>query len=191
MVSARGPHDDGMARAEVRPVRWAHEGAPNPRVIRVHTTVELTRATIEKCPPASPPEGLRSLLAVDGVRSVDLHRYRARLNLDPGCDAEATWDGVARAIEAAWGGPAPLPGEPSPRGFELAYEGPRIVAESPEMAAGDPTLAALFCVPGVAEAILETGRVWVRPGRLFPWEEVEASVRWALQSAEGERRFLR
>src|ERR687891_2300388 len=174
MVSARGPHDDGMAREEVRPVRWAHEGAPNPRVIRVHTTVELTQATIEKCPPASPPEGLRSLLAVDGVRSVDLHRYRARLNLSPGCDARAAWDGVAGAIEAAWGAPAPLPDEPPQRAFDVAYEGPRIVAESLEMASPDPTLAALFRVPGVAEAILEAGRVWVRPGRLFPWEEVEA-----------------
>ena len=163
---------------------WALETAPNPRVIRVHTTVELTRATIEKCPPASPPEGLRSLLAVDGVRSVDLHRYRARLNLSPGSNAKATWDGVARAIEAAWGLPAPLPGEPPPRGFELAYEGPRIVAESPEMAAGDPTLAALFRVPGVAEAILEAGRAWVRPGRLFPWEDVRDSVRRALQSTQ-------
>jgi hypothetical protein len=84
-------------------VTWALERAPNPRVIRVHTTVELTRATIEKCPPAIPREGLRSLLAVDGVRSVDLHRYRARLNLSPGCDAEAAWGEVARAIEAAWG----------------------------------------------------------------------------------------
>src|SRR5687767_10165203 len=111
-------------------VTWALERAPNPRVIRVHTTVELTQATIEKCPPASPPEGLRSLLEMDGVRSVDLHRYRARLNLSPGCDAKAAWDGVARAIEAAWGAPAPLPGEPPPRGFEVAYEGPRIVAES-------------------------------------------------------------
>ena len=72
-----------IARQEVRPaVTWALERAPNPRVIRVHTTVELTRATIEKCPPASPPEGLRSLRAVDGVGSVDLHRYRARLNLN-------------------------------------------------------------------------------------------------------------
>lgn len=146
---------------------WALERAPNPRVIRVHTTVELTRATIEKCPPASPPEGLRSLLAVNGVRSVDLHRYQARLNLDPGYDAKAAWDGVARAIEAAWGAPAPLPGEPAPRGFEVAYGGPRIVAESPEMAAPDATLAALFRVPGVAEAILEAGTVWVRLGRLF------------------------
>jgi hypothetical protein len=163
-------------------VTWALERAPNPRVIRVHTTVELTRATIEKCPPASPPEGLRSLLAVDGVRSVDLHRYRARLNLSPGCNAEAAWDGVARAMEAAWGAPAPLLGEPQPRGFEVVYEGPRIVAESPEMAGPDPTLAALFRVPGVAEAILEAGWVWVRPGRLFPWEDVEDSLRWALQS---------
>ena len=161
---------------------WALERAPNPRVIRVHTTVELTRATIEKCPPASPPEGLRSLLAVEAVRSVDLHRYRARLNLSPGCNAEAAWDRVARAIEAAWGAPALLPGEPPPRGFEVAHEGPRIVAESPEMAAPDATLVALFGVPGVAEAILEAGRVWVRPGRLFSWEDVENSVRWALQS---------
>jgi hypothetical protein len=83
-----------MANEEVRPaVTWAVEMAPNPRVIRVHTTVELTRATIEKCPPASPPEGLRSLLAVEGVRSIDLHRYRARLNLSLGCDAEAAWEG--------------------------------------------------------------------------------------------------
>jgi hypothetical protein len=35
------------------------------------------------------------------------------------------------------------------------------------------------------------GRVWVRPGRLFSWEDVEASVGWALQSADEERRFLR
>lgn len=162
---------------------WALEGAPNPQVIRVHTTVELTRATIEKCPPASPPEVLRSVLAVDGVRSVDLHRYRARLNLSPGCDARAVWEGVARAIEAAWGAPVPLPAEPAQRAIAVAYEGPRIVAESPEMAGLDPTLAALFRVRGVEEAILATGRVWVRPGRLFTWEDVEASVRWALQSA--------
>jgi hypothetical protein len=99
-----------MALEEVRPaVTWALEGAPNPRVIRVHTTVELTRATIEKCPPASPPEGLRSVLAVDEVRSVDLHRDRARLNLSPGCDARAAWNGVARAIEATWGLRLPSP----------------------------------------------------------------------------------
>jgi hypothetical protein len=173
-----------IAREEVRPaVTWALERAPNPRVIRVHTTVELTRATIEKCPPASPPEGLRSLRAVDGVGSVDLHRYRARLNLNPGCDAKAASERVARAIEAAWGAPAPLPGEPPLRAFEVAYEGPRIVAESPEMAAPDATLVALFLVHGVAEAILEAGRVWVRPGRLFSWGDVETSVRWALQRA--------
>jgi len=176
------PVTTAWPRDEVRPaVSWALEGAPNPRVIRVHTTVELTRATIEKCPPARPPEALRSLLAVDGVRSVDLHRYRVRLNLSPGCDAPAAWDGVARAIEAAWGARAPLPDEPAQRAFDVAYEGPRIVAESPEMAGLDPTLAALFRVPGVAEAILEAGRVWVRPGRLFTWEDVEASVSWALQ----------
>ena len=122
------------------------------------------------------------MLAVDGVRSVDLHRYRARLNLSPGCIAKATWDGVARAIEAAWGAPAPLPGEPPPRAFEVAYEGTRIVAESPDMAAPHATLVALFRVSGVAEAILEADRVWVRPGRLFSWEDVETSVSRALQS---------
>jgi hypothetical protein len=80
------------------------------------------------------------------------------------------------------GAPAHLPGEPPPREFEVAYEGPKIVAESPEMAAPDATLVALFRVPGVAEAILEAGRVWVRPGRLFPWDDVETSVRSTLQS---------
>ena len=122
------------------------------------------------------------MLAVDRVGSVDLHRYRARVNLSPSCDATAAWEEVAQAIEAAWGAPAPLPGEPTPRAFELAYEGPRIVAESLEMATPDATLVALFGVPGVAEAILEAGRVWVRPGRLFSWEDVETLVRWALQS---------
>jgi hypothetical protein len=163
-------------------VTWALERARNPRVIHVHTTDELTRATIETCPPARAPEGLSSVLAVDGVRSIDLHRYRARLNLNPGCDAEVAWDGVAQAVEAAWRPPTSLPGESSPRGFEVAYVGPRIVAESPEMAAPDATLAALFRGPGVAEAILEAGWVWVRPGRLFPWDDVEDSVRWALQT---------
>jgi hypothetical protein len=183
MVSGPGPLTTAWLEEEVRPaVKWALETAPNPWVVRVHTTVELTRSTIEKCPPASPPEGLRSLLTVDGVRSVDLHRYRARLNLSPGCDAEAAWEGVARAIEAAWGAPAPLPDEPSLRAFEVAYQGPRIVAESQEMARPDATLAALFRVTGVAEAILETGRVGVRLARLFSWEDVEASVRSALQS---------
>ena len=113
---------------------------------------------------------------------MDLHRYRARLNLSPGCDAKAVWEAVARAIEAAWGAPAPLPDEPAQRAFDVAYEGPRIVAESPEMAGLDPTLVALFRVGGVAEAILEGGKVWIRPGRLFTWEDVEASVRSALQS---------
>jgi hypothetical protein len=143
-------------------VTWALERAPNPRVIRVHTTVELTRATIEKCPPASPPEGLRALLAVDGVRSIDLHRYRARLNLTPGCGRQG---GVGR-------------GSAGHRGSVGGSRSP----PSPEMAGPDPTLAALFRVPGVAEAILEAGRVWVRPGRLFSWEDVEASVRGALHS---------
>lgn len=161
-------------------VTWALERAPNPRVVRVHTTLELTRATIERCPPASPPEGLRSLLAVQGIRSLELHRYRARLNLAPGFDGGAAWARIAGTIEGAWGAPAPLPAAPPPRAFEVGYEGPRIVAESSEMAAPHPILAALFRVSGVAEAILETGRVWVRPGRLFAWEDVESAARSSL-----------
>jgi hypothetical protein len=50
------------------------------------------------------------------------------------------------------------------------------------MAAPDAILAALFRVPGVAEAILEAGWVWVRLARLFPWDDVEDSIGWALQS---------
>jgi hypothetical protein len=51
------------------------------------------------------------------------------------------------------------------------------------MAAPDSTLVALFRVSGLAEAILEAGTVWVRLGRLFSWEDVETSVRRALQNA--------
>jgi hypothetical protein len=172
-----------MPPEEVRPAAWALERAPNPRVIRVHTTVELTRSTIETCPPAIPPKGLRSVLAMDGIRSIDLHRYLARLNLNPGWDADATWVEVTGTIEGAWGGPVPLPDHSPLRAFEVAYQGPRIVAESPEMAASVPTTVALFRIPGVAEAILEAGRVWVRPGRLFSWEEMETSVRRALEGS--------
>ena len=116
---------DRTASDKARPdVMWARETAGNPRVIRVHTTVELTRATIETCPPASPPEGLSSVLAVDGVRSVDLHRYRARLNLNPGCAAEAVWDG--------WRGPSRrLGGLPLHSPANLRHEGSRSPTEDP------------------------------------------------------------
>lgn len=50
------------------------------------------------------------------------------------------------------------------------------MAESEQMAEGHPVLAAVFRLRGVAEAILEAGRVWVRPGHLFSWEELEPSV---------------
>jgi len=170
---ATGPRPGPMARQEVRPaVTWALERAPNPRVIRVHTTVELTRATIEKCPPASPPEGLSSLLAVDGVRSVDLHRYRARLNLSPGCNAKAAWEGVARAIEAAWGAPAPLPGElrhersrsptkdpgswPRVRRWPLPMQPSWLCSGSP----GWPRPSSRLAGYGSGRAVCSPGRTW-------------------------------
>lgn len=105
-------------------LRWALERAPNPRVIRVHTTVELTPATIERCPPATLPEGLRSTLALDGVRSVDLHRYRARLNLSADCEAEAAWAGIARPSVRRGGLPFRFP-------VSLRHESSRSPTEDP------------------------------------------------------------
>jgi hypothetical protein len=127
------------------------------------------------------------VLAVDGLRSVDLHRYRARLSLSPGCDARAVWDEVARAIEV--GGSAPLTGEPPPRVFEVAYERPRILAESPEMAAPDPLSRLCFGSPGWPRpsswlATYGSGRAVCSPGRK------RSLVRWALRGAEGSALFL-
>ncbi len=163
----------------VSAVKWALEKAPNPRVIRVHTTIELTQATIEKCPPTIPPEGLRSVLTLHAVDSIDLHRYRARLNLNPDWDARTAFEEVNVAIGEAWGAPSGFAGEPLPRAFEVPYQGARIVAESLEMAGLDGILSAFFRVEGVAEAVLEPGKVSVRLGRLFSWKDVEASVRLA------------
>jgi hypothetical protein len=62
-------------------VAGALERAANPTVLRLRTTVQLTGRTIETCPPAFTPRPLGLLLEIPGVRSVDLHRYLARLNL--------------------------------------------------------------------------------------------------------------
>jgi hypothetical protein len=63
---------------------WALEGARNRSVLLLHTTIELTRVTIQPCPPARAPWPLDRLLSIPGIRSMDLHRYRARLNLASG-----------------------------------------------------------------------------------------------------------
>lgn len=82
---------------------WALERAANPTVLRLHATLELTRGTIETCPPASAPLPLRRLLGIAAVRSVDLHRYRVRLNLTPaliGAFQYVPFHGVVKAIRA-------------------------------------------------------------------------------------------
>ena len=65
----------------------------------------------------------------------------------------------------------------------MRYRGPRLVAESLRMAGSQPILRALFGVPGVVEAILDSGHVRVRLGRLFSWTEVEEDVRRTLEAA--------
>ena len=54
---------------------WALSRATNPAVLRLHTTLELTPATIETCPPSEPPHPLDRLLEIRGIRSMDLHRH--------------------------------------------------------------------------------------------------------------------
>ena len=161
---------------------WAVERARNPSVLRLHTTVEMTRATIEPCPPARAPRPLDLLLSIPGVRSMDLHRYRARLNLAPGTDGGFVAVRIREILTSELGPPADLPTPSPPRTFAVRYRGSRVVAESPEMARSQPVLRATFLASGVAEAILTEGVVQVRLGRLFAWEEVEEAVRHALRS---------
>lgn len=164
--------------------RWALERAPNPRVLRLHVDVELTDRTIVTCPPDEPPALLAGLASVPGVRSLDLHRYRARLNLSPDAVADSVAEAAAPVLAAALGGDAErMRADAGPRAFESEAEGPRLVAESAEMAerAGDARLSAVFRVVGVVEAIAAPGLVLVRLGRLFAWDEdTTASVAEAL-----------
>lgn len=196
-------------------MRWALEEPPNPRVVLVHTTIELTARTIETCPPwpAAPP--LEGLLAVAGVRSLDLHRYRARVNLRPGVRRPELRRPVLDAIVPLWGEPSELPPPEPPRAFRLEPRDPasaaaiqradqrsgrrarvRLVAESLEMAGQHPVLRALFVVPGVAEAVVEEPSpdsravpeptdVTVRLARLFRWSDHEELVIAALTETGG------
>ncbi len=164
-------------------MRWAVEEALNPTVLRIHVTGELTSATIVTCPPATPTAPLDRLLAIEGVRSIDLHRYRVRLNLAPGVDRGLIAPRVIDALREAWGDPSVLQPEELPRAFAVEHEGPRRVAESLEMAAGDPFLTAAFGVDGVAEAVAAPHLVLVKLGVMFRWSDVEPAVGAALDEA--------
>jgi hypothetical protein len=167
------------------PVAWAFEGALNPRVLRLHVSASLTDRTILTCPPATAAEPLGALLGIDGVRSLDLHRYRVRVNLRPGGGRADVIGAATAALGAVWGPAVALPGSADPRAFGYRRHGRRIVAESLEMAraSDEPVLERLFGVPGVAETIAGEGLVLVRLGRLFGWAETESAVREALEAA--------
>jgi hypothetical protein len=154
-------------------VRWALEPTVNPTVLRLHVDVELTTRTIVTCPPHDPPPIAATALAIAGVRSVDLHRYRARLNLHPGAAVADIVDRASDALARTLGPATEMPADEGPVVFEVDHDGPRQVAESAEMAerSREPTLVALFGVRGVAEAILGEGLVLVRLGRLFRWHD--------------------
>ena len=160
---------------------WALEEPPNPRSLLLHTKLELTTRTIEKCPPSPAPVPLDPLLRLAGVRSLDLHRYRARLNLAPNADRKRLRIDAEERLARVWGTPTHLPEPPQGRRFAVAGGEERLVAESLEMASGHPVLRTLFTVPGVAEAILEHGGVVVRIGRIFSWRDVEPLVVRGLQ----------
>jgi len=139
----------------------------------LHVDVELTARTILTCPPHDPPPIAATALAITGVRSVDLHRYRARLNLQPGVVAVDIVDRASDSLARTLGPATEMPADEGPVVFEVDHDGPRHVAESAEMAdrSREPTLIALCRVHGVAEAILGDGLVLVRPGRLFRWHD--------------------
>jgi len=161
---------------------WTLERPANPSVLRVHVGHELTDRTIVTGPPAEIARPLAGLLELEAVRTVDLHRYHARVNLAHGADREVAADHVVDILTAAWGAATEDGAESDPRAFEIAYEGPRVVAESAEMAAGRDLLVRLFTVAGVREAILGDRLALVRIGRLFTWAAVEPAVVAALRA---------
>lgn len=162
--------------------RWALEAATNRTVLRLHVDEGLTRETIETSPPAEAPSPLDRLFELEALRSLDLHRYRARLNLRPDADPGATAENAAAVLAHAWGPASTLAPDAGPRAFAATTIGGRRVAESPVMAEGDPLLAALFAVHGVSEAIVGAGVVLVRLGRLFDWADVQPALEAGLQA---------
>jgi hypothetical protein len=162
--------------------RWALEPVTNPSVLRLHVSTSITDRTIVTCPPKEAPAPLDELLAIPEIRSLDLHRYRVRLNLGPdGIAGQATGPATA-VLRDAWGEPDTLPDDEAPRAFQVSRSGDRRVAESLEMAQehGDVLLIALFEVEGVAEAIAGRDLVLVRLGRLFGWDDRGEAVAAAL-----------
>jgi hypothetical protein len=165
-------------------VVWAVERTPNPAVVRIHTRLELTKRTIATFPPGSPGAPLDLLLMVPGVRSIDVHRYRVRVNLTPEGDADAVAAAAAGVLMPAWGREVDLPEEAEPRVFPISSPARRRrAAESLEMAGDDRLLSTLFRVHGVEEGIVDGDRLTVRPGRLFSWERIEPGVLGALEDA--------
>ena len=160
--------------------RWAIYATTNPAVLRVHVVHELTNRTILTSPPAEVSPPLVGLLELDAVRTIDMHRYRVRVNLRPGADRDETAEHVHDILAAGWGESTTLDPDPGPRAFEVRHVGPRAVAESAEMAFGDRVLETVFGVEGVSEAIAGDGLVLITLGRLFRWSEVESSVAAAL-----------
>ncbi|MEO8291630.1 MAG: hypothetical protein ABI635_00710 [Actinomycetota bacterium] len=167
------------------PSAWALETAPNPAVLRLHVTDDLTDRTILTCPPGRAPAPLEALLGLSGIRSLDVHRHRVRLNLEPDADRDGVAVAVADTLREAWGDLTPLPVEELPRAFTVGHGGARAVAESRDMAGDDDVLQAAFAVSGVVEAIAGEGMVLVRLGRLFLWRDVEDAVRDSLDAARG------
>ena len=159
---------------------WALETTPNPTVLRIHVGHELTDRTIVTSPPAELEHPLGGLLELDAVRTVDLHRYRVRMNLRPDADRDATAAHAGAVLTSGWGPARKLDADAGPRAFQVRHEGPRTVAESAEMALGHPLLEAVFGVEGVSEAIVGDDLVLVRLGRLFAWPDAEPQVIRAL-----------
>jgi hypothetical protein len=159
---------------------WALEATPNRAVLRIHVGHELTDRTIVTSPPAELEHPLAGLLELDAVRTVDLHRYRVRMNLRPDADRDATATHAGAILASGWGPARVLAADTGPRAFQVRHQGPRTVAESAEMALGNPLLEAVFGVEGVSEAIVGDDLVLVRLGRLFAWSDAEPQVIRAL-----------
>jgi hypothetical protein len=165
---------------------WAIEGAPNPTVLRVHVRTCLTDRTIVSCPPDPAPPPFDRFLEIEGVRSIDLHPYRVRVNLLPGGGRGSVSPRVTALLRVAYGPAVTLGVEPPPRAFAHPYDGARRVAESAEMAdaSGVQVAAALFEVTGVSEVVLGPGVVLVRIGRLFDWGALASGVVAAVAGAQ-------
>jgi hypothetical protein len=159
---------------------WALETATNPSVLRIHVGHELTDRTIVTSPPAEVAMPLAGLLEVEAVRTIDLHRYRVRVNLAQGADRRGTEGHIRDILRPSWGAEEPLPDDPEPRAFEARHPVPREVAESAEMAAGHPLLEGLFGIDGVSEAIAGDDVVLIRLGRLFTWQDVQPFIERAV-----------